>query len=281
MSAPVQLIMSVPAGTVTATSLGVEGFAWHRSPGSGKYFKGRTVFGELALAGPQGLEPAFQFMDEGGWRDARGDTVSALEKAAQGRRTKTALSNNAFSAVPVGAYQNLYLGKTGGEVLRLEPAGQIAQYSANVPVRDGMTPAEIAQAVGLPALEKRLPRLYLIFAPIEFLILTSLTPEEYVWYTTHRPGKIFRQVMFTELRADQHHLAASAVYNAAREELTLKSTKKTKTIATGDCFASIPYSAWLGYNPGERGGLYVGDATQALLWEFPAKITRSWDRADG
>lgn len=278
MTSSIQLILSMPAGTITATSLGVEGFAWHRSPGSGKYFKGRTAFVELAL---DGLRPAFEYLDEGGWRDARGDTVVALEKAAQGKRTKTALSNNAFSATPISAYRNVYLGKTAGEVLKLEGGETLASFSNSAPVRDGMAPNEIAKLLNLSTPDRRTPHLYLVFAPIEFLLLTSLTPEEYVWYATHRPGKKFRQTLFTELRSDQYHLAAAAIFNAAREELTLKATKKTKTIATGDCFANVPYSAWVGYDPGEQGGLYAGDENHIALWRFPQRIPRAWDRADG
>jgi hypothetical protein len=49
------LVLTVPHGSVVATSLGVDGFAWHRSPGSGKHFRGRSVLVDLALA-QNGLE---------------------------------------------------------------------------------------------------------------------------------------------------------------------------------------------------------------------------------
>src|SRR5512145_797594 len=103
MSKPLNLILSLPHGIITATSLGVAGFAWHRSPGSGSHFRGRVVLVDLAV---EGCEPAFEFFDEGGWRDARGDTVAALAAASEGKRTKTALSNSAFSVTPIAAYRD-------------------------------------------------------------------------------------------------------------------------------------------------------------------------------
>ena len=66
------LILSLPQGAMTATNLGIEGFAWHRRPGSGKFFQGRTIFFDLALSNRR---PDFTYLDEGGWRDAMGDTV--------------------------------------------------------------------------------------------------------------------------------------------------------------------------------------------------------------
>lgn len=67
----VNLVLNIPHGSVTATSLGIEGYALHRSPGSGKYFRGKTIMVDLALEGDR---PAFRFLEEGGWRDADGGT---------------------------------------------------------------------------------------------------------------------------------------------------------------------------------------------------------------
>lgn len=57
------LVLSIPEGNITATSLGIEGFARHRSPGSGKHFKGRKLLVELAV---REMRPDFAFLDEGG-----------------------------------------------------------------------------------------------------------------------------------------------------------------------------------------------------------------------
>lgn len=278
MSKQLQLILSVPPGTITATSLGVDGFAWHRSPGSGKYFKGRTIFADLAM---KDGKPDFKFLDEGGWRDAYNDCVVALEKAAGGKRTKTGLSNNAFSPTPIEAYGKLYLVKTGGETLELENAGEMARYTNQSDCHDGMSPDQVAAAAGLPPQPRRVPRLYMVFAPVEFILLSTLTPEEYVWYATHRPGKKFRQLLFTELRADQSHLAAEAVFEQARREMAERASKKTKTILAGDCFNAVPFNAWIGYDRRERGGVYAGDPHKIVLWRFPEKIPHNWERAAG
>lgn len=49
-------------------------------PGSGKHFRGRSVLVDLAVANG---EAAFDYLEEGGWRDTKGDTKSALEAAAR------------------------------------------------------------------------------------------------------------------------------------------------------------------------------------------------------
>ena len=36
MTSKLNLLLTVPQGSVTATSLGIDGYAWHRSPGSGR-----------------------------------------------------------------------------------------------------------------------------------------------------------------------------------------------------------------------------------------------------
>lgn len=278
MTAKLNLLLNVPQGSITATSLDIDGFAWHRSPGSGKYFQGRYVLVDLAL---EGAKPAFKFLDEGGWRDATKDAQAAIEATATGgKRTKTALSNNAFSCTPIDAYRRMFLVKTAGETLELEAAGEVAAFKDSI-CHEGMTPEQIAASVGLPPQTTRAPRLYMVLAPVEFILLSNLTPAEYVWYSTHRPGKMFRQVMFTELRADQAHLAAETVYEQARTALGQNATKKTKTVVTGESLNRVPFGAWVGYHREAPGGVYVGDAKKVGLWRFPQTISRSWDRAHG
>src|SRR5512139_2433499 len=120
-----QLILTLPHGNITATSLGVDGLAHRRSPGSGKHFQGRSIMVVLAS---DGEKPVFTYLDQGGWRDAHADTVQALAGVKAGSRTKTALSNEAFSCVPLSAYQACYLVKTGGESLELGAARQVVSY---------------------------------------------------------------------------------------------------------------------------------------------------------
>ncbi len=272
----VNLVLSIPQGFVVATSLGIEGLARHLSPGSGKYFRGRSVFFDLAL---EGTVPAFDFLDEGGWRDARRDTIAALEAAQAGARTKTALSNNGFSCTPISAHQRCFLVKTGGQVLELQSGGQRAAFSTH-DCHERMTPEEVAQAVGAPSPKTRTPRLYMVLSPIEFMVLSNLTPVEYAWYATHRPGKIFRQVAFTELASDQTHLAAESRFDDARDFLLSEPRKKTKTIVTENCFNNVPFQAWAGYGCG-CGGLYVGDREGLHAWTFPLQIPEAWEKAEG
>lgn len=275
--AEVNLILTIPQGVVTATSLGIEGLARHRSPGSGKHFVGRAVFADLALVDAR---PDFSFLDEGGWRDANGDAQAALTAVSSGKRTKTALSNNAFSATPVNAYRCCFLVKTGGEVMAMDPRQELVQFPAET-CQEGMTPAQIASVLGRPEPPERRPRLYMVLSPIELLMLSNLTPEEYAWYATHRPGKMFRQVMFTELQTDQGHLAAESRFSDAREELVRTPTKKTKTIVFEDCINRVPFHSWVGYDRSAAGGLYVGDRHHLGLWRFPAEIPRAWERVSG
>lgn len=272
---PVKLVLTIPQGSLIATSLGIEDFAWHRSPGSAKYFRGRSVLVDVAT-NEQG--PGFEFLDEGGWRDARADTAAAIVAAAGGKRTKTALSNYGFGTVPLSAYRGVHLVKTSAKVLPLEAPEKRAVYTAHGTAVD-LTSDDVARAAGLKPPATRHPRLYLVLAPTEFLLLSNLTPEEYIWYSTHRPGKVFRQVMFTEVDRDfRPRLVAESVYASALDELT-DSKKKTKTLVTGDCLNDVPFAQWAGYDD-RAGGLYVGDRNQALLWRFPA-IPRAWERADG
>lgn len=270
-----RLILTVPQGMIIATSLSTEGYAAHRSPGSGKFFQGRAVFAELAT---DHGKPAFTFCDEGGWRDATADTRGAMEAAASGKKTKTALSNNGFSVTPIAAYTHMYLVKTGGELLELEPKGPIATF-APAECHENMAPDEIATAIGVQRPIRRVPRLYMTLAPVEMLVLSNLTPAEYVWYATHRPGKMFRQVMFAEISGEPKHLMAESLFTDARAELAGNSTKKTKTLMHGDVLNKILFPSWVGYDREAEGGLYVGDRSAVSVWSFPETIPRAWERA--
>jgi hypothetical protein len=273
------LILSIPHGVITATSLGIEGLAWHRSPGSGKHFKGRKLFVELAVSDGK---PAFQYLDEGGWRDTAGDTARALAAAAAGKRTKTALSNNAFSCTPIDAYRRIYLVKTGGEVMELEAAGLQHAFTTHE-CGEEMSPAQVGAAAGVPEPGSRKRRLYLVMCPIQLLLVSNLTPVEYAWYATHRPGKVFRQVVFTELQTEQTHLAAQSRFTDARLELEVQPEKKTKTIVSDDCMNEVTYQSWVGYDRSAHadGGLWVADRNHLGLWRFPQEIPLAWERAVG
>jgi hypothetical protein len=272
-----KLVLSLPQGIITATSLSVQELGRHRSPGSGKYFEGRSILVDLAV---RDNKPGFEFLDEGGWRNAGADAAEALEAAAkEGKRTKTALSNNAFSATPISAWEHVYLAKTGGELCEMVDGGELARFDG-AECHEHMTPNEIAKLIGQPVPAQRVPRLYMVFCPIELLLLTNLTPAEYVWYATHRPGKKFRAVAFTEVREDPGlHLAAHSIFDAARRELSGNAEKKTKTVVFGDTFNRVPFPAWVGYDREAAGGVYVGDHDQARLWTFPERIPRAWERA--
>jgi len=272
-----QLILAIPSGNVTATSLGIKGLAQRRSPGSGKHFRGRSILIDLAT---DGEKPCFDYLDEGGWRDAFSDTVSALAGVRAGSRTKTALSSYAFNCIPLSAYQKCYLVKTGGEVLALGEAKTLLTYPSHG-CNERMTTEQVAQTIGQSTSGIRTPRLYMVIRPTQFIMISNLTPEEYAWYATHRPCKIFRQVMFTEINCDQPHLAAQSRFIDAQKELEENPTKKTKTVVFEDCLNQIPFQDWIGFRHGVRGGLYVGDRNSLNLYPFPAEIPHSWDRVEG
>ena len=78
----INLVLSLPNAVVTATSLGVSDFAWHRSPGTSRKFHGHSITVDLAL---QDGYPAFEFMNEGGWRDTKADTTLALDAVRTGQ----------------------------------------------------------------------------------------------------------------------------------------------------------------------------------------------------
>lgn len=271
------LLLSLPQGALIATNLGVEGFAHHRSPGSGKYFQGRTLIIDLVLINGH---PDFPFLDEGGWRDAKADTMAAIAAVQGGKKTKTALSNNAFSCTPIDAYRSCFLVKTGGQVMAMEMAPEQVRFQAAT-CHEAMTPDEVATAIGRPVQTRRELHLYMVLCPVEFIVLSSLQPEEYAWYATHRPGKIFRQVLFTELRAEHSHLVAESRYQDARQELSSNPAKKTKTIVTEDCINRVPFHAWVGYHREEIGGCFVADRFGMSVWRFPVEIPHAWDRAEG
>jgi hypothetical protein len=273
----VNLVLSIPQGLITATSLGIGGLARHSSPGSGKHFKGRKLFVDLTLKDGQ---PDFEYLDEGGWRNARGDTVNALEAAAEGKRTKTALSNNAFSCTPIAAYKSIHLVKTGGEVMEMEPHGQLHVFKSR-DCHEEMSPAQVSEAAGIPVQHHHGTHLYLVMCPIELILLSNLTPIEYAWYATHRPGKVFRQVIFTELHDEQFQFAAQSRFEDARVELETVPGKKTKTIVSDNCMNDVLFNTWLGYGKSTEGGIYAADQTHIDLWSFPSVIPVNWDRAIG
>jgi hypothetical protein len=270
------LVLTIPHGSVIATSLGVDGLAHHLSPGSGRHFHGRAIFIDLAL---ENGAAAFSFLDEGGWRDTAGDTARAIQEVASGKRTKTALSSAAFTSTPIEAYRKVLLVKTGGQVLEMGAAADVARFEP-APCRESMAPSEVAKAIGAAEPARREPRLYSIFAPLELLVLSNLTPIEYAWYATHRPGKVFRQVCFTELRTDQEQLAASSRYENARKEIQENPKKKTKTVAVQDLLNAVPFEDWVGYGDATAGGLYFGDRTRLVRMSFPVEISHAWDKAD-
>ena len=272
MSEP-NLILTIPYGIIVATGLGLEGYAKHRSPGSGKFFHGKTIMADLAIEGDR---PAFKFHDEGGWRDAAGDTIAAIAAVRAGKRTKTALSNYGFSVTPLSAYRRLLLCKTAGLLLEMTAPVPLIQYSNHV-CHEGLTTEQVAGAIGRPAAGTRAARLFMVVEPVPFLVMTNLTAEEYGWYATHRPGKIFRQVLFAELGEEHPEVVAVSRYEEAREELEKKPTKKTKVIAVGEFLDEIPFRNWIGYRGGVRGGLFAGDRNGLSLWQFPPAIPRSWD----
>jgi hypothetical protein len=271
------LILTVPYGLIVATRLGLEGFAKHRSPGSAKYFRGKTIQIDLALEGDR---PAFRFLDEGGWRDATGDAIAALAAVRLGKRTKTALSNDGFNVTPLAAYKHLVLVKTGGHMLEMDPPSLLLEFVKHA-CHEELSADQVAGSIGRPSPAVRSVRLYMILEPIQFLVMSNLTPEEYAWYVTHRPGKIFRQVMFTELAGEDDEIVAASRYDEAREELSVRPTKKTKVIALGEFLEDVPFHSWIGYKREAQGGLYVGDRNGISLWPFPKAIPRSWDIHNG
>lgn len=272
-----QLVLSIPQGIVTATSLGIEGLARHYSPGSGKHFHGRKLLVELAI---KNQKPDFKFLDHGGWRDAETDSVNALAATSSGNRTKTALSNNAFSCTPVEAYRKIFLVKTAGKVMEMDPEGQLHAFISR-DCHEGMSQAEVAEAAGIPVGKDRRSHFYLVMCPIQLLIVSNLSPIEYAWYATHRPGKMFRQVIFTELKSPQSHLAAESRFINAKGEMDAHPDKKTKTIISGNCINEVPFQSWLGYKRHTEGGLFVADHQQISRWSFPEEIPVSWARAIG
>lgn len=272
----VNLVLTIPHGSLVATRLGIDGLARHLSPGSGKYYQGRAIFVDLLL---RDGSPSFSFLPEGDWRDATGDTAAALKAVHGGKRTKTALSNNSFSTTPISAYDTAYIVKTGGQALAMQKAREVARF-ADGTCEDGMTPERIASLMGIPVPARHDPRLYAILAPTELLVLSNLTPIEYAWYATRRPGKIFRQVCFVELNDDQSQLAAGSRYKAARKEIAENPRKKTKTIAVQDLLNTVPFEAWMGYDRKSEGGLYFADRNGISLFQFPSELPFAWEHAE-
>jgi hypothetical protein len=272
----INLVLNLPNGVITATSLGVSNFAWHRSPGTSRKFQKNSILIDLALGDGY---PSFEYMNEGGWRDAKADTSTALDAVRTGKRTKTALSNDAFNCTPLAAYAHVYLTKTSGSLLEMQPVERITRFQGHTSA-EKLTPDQIADVAGLPHPEGRRARFYLVISPVEMLVLSNLTPPEYIWYATHRSGKIFRQMVFAELSHHNQDLAAREIFETAFRELSESPMKKTKTIAQGECFRRVPYAEWKGYGNDTEGGLYAGDRDGAYVWRFPKEIPHAWERAD-
>ncbi len=273
----VNLVLNIPQGAITATSLGVEGLARHRSPGSGRHFKGRKLLIDLKV---RDMAPDFEFLDEGRWRDAGADAKAALAAAAAGNRTKTALSNNAFSCTPIDGYKSLHLIKTGGEAMELDYSGVLHTFKGHE-CHEEMSPSQVADMAGIDNQKDLSPRLYMVMCPIELVLFSNLTPIEYAWYATHRPGKIFRQVVFTELVNEPTNLAAQSRYRDARQEIEADPEKKTKTVVGDDCMNEIPYHNWKAYHARDESGVYVADREKISIWKFPEEIPVNWERARG
>jgi len=274
--AEVNLIATLPQGSLVATSLGIEGFGWHRSPGSAKHFQGRSIFLELPH---DGGKPSFELLNEGGWRDATADTEAALTSVLGGKRTKTALSNGVFSAVPVHAVTRAFLVKTSGRALELQrEAKDVCQFT-NHTCTENLTPEQIAEIIGRPGDPNRPKRFYLVLAPIELLVLSNLSPFEYAWYAAHRPGKVFRQCCFAELDLQHVPWVAEARFQSSLEEIARKPTKKTKTVAMSNLMNEAPFHRWIGYDRREEGGLYLADRDSLWLARFPKAIPFPWERA--
>jgi len=270
-----QLVLVLPQGSILATSLGIEGLARHLSPGSGKHFQGRTLFLELRT---RDHLPDFQFLDEGGWRDAQGDARAALQAVQAGKRTKTALSNSGFLCTPLEAIRQVHVVKTGGEVLTLEPLTEVLRLpSGECP--ENLAPQEIARRIGQPEPAERKPRLYMVLAPLELLVLSNLSPAEYAWYATRRPGKVFRQCCFTELDIQHAPWVSEARYQASIAEITDKPSKKTKTLAMQNLLNQVPFHQWIGHDRKQEGGLYFADRNSLLVARFPQEIPWTWEKA--
>ncbi len=272
----VKLIATLPLGALVATSLSVEGLGWHRCPGSAKHFNGRSVFLELPH---EGGRPSMEFLDEGGWRSPAHDIAEALKAAMGGKKTKTALSNNALHCISIDAVRRAYLVKTSGRALELKGPNELLRF-ANHSCDEALTSDEVAARVGCPAPPERKPRFYLVLSPMEMLVLSNLSPEEYAWYATHRSGKIFRHLAFAELTGlAKHHLVADSVLAGAMDELTTTS-KKTKTLASGGLLNQVPFTYWVGFN-GEEGGLYLADREHLVAWRIDKPVPSQWLRAEG
>jgi hypothetical protein len=165
-------------------------------------------------------------------------------------------------------------------MLEMDPPSLLLEFVKHA-CHEELSADQVAGSIGRPSPAVRSVRLYMIIEPIQFLVMSNLTPEEYAWYVTHRPGKIFRQVMFTELAGEDDEIVAASRYDEAREELSVRPTKKTKVIALGEFLEDVPFHAWIGYKREAQGGLYVGDRNGISLWPFPKAIPRSWDIHNG
>lgn len=272
----VNLIATLPLGALVATSLSVEELGWHKSPGSAKHFSGRAIFLELPH---ENGRPSMEFLDEGGWRSPASDIAEALKAAMGGKKTKTALSNNALHCISVDAVRRVHLVKTSGRALELKGPNELLRFESHS-CNEALTPDEVSARIGRPAPAERKPRFYLVLSPLEMLVLSNLSPEEYAWYATHRPGKIFRHLVFAELTGlPKHHLVSESVIAGAMDELITKH-KKTKTLTSGGLLNQVPFSYWVGFN-GTAGGLYLADRDHLVVWTIDKPVPSQWLRAEG
>ncbi|HEY3447963.1 MAG TPA: hypothetical protein VGK67_16525 [Myxococcales bacterium] len=273
----ISLIATLPQGALVATSLSVEALGWHRSPGSAKHFQGRAIFLELPH---EAGKPTLKFLEEGGWRDAASDTAAALKAALSGKKTKTALSNNALHCVSIDSVKRAYLIKTSGRALELQGPKELLKFQ-NHSCDESLSLDEVASRVAKPSPSPRTPRFYMLLAPLEMLVLSNLTPEEYAWYATHRPGKVFRHLAFAEITGlAKRHLVAEGVLSQATSELVAKG-KKTKTLMSGDLLNKVPFQDWVGYSSAAEGGLYLADREHLVAWRIGQPIPSQWDRSEG
>lgn len=101
---------------------------------------------------------AFTFLDEGGWRDAEGDTRMSLDAIRVGKRTKTALSNSALNCTPLTAFAHVYLAKSSGDLLELQPGECIARFKGHASA-EKLAPDQVAEVACLSPTANRRPPL--------------------------------------------------------------------------------------------------------------------------
>ncbi len=168
--------------------------------------------------------------------------------------------------------------KTGGQVLTLDPLAQVMALPAG-DCPENLPPQEIARRIGQPEPATRKPRMYMVLSPLELLVISNLSPVEYAWYATRRPGKVFRQCCFVELDLQHAPWVAETRFQNSIREITEKPSKKTKTLALLNLLNQTPFHQWIGDDRKQEGGLYLADRDSLLLARFPEVIPFPWERA--